>query len=164
MPPRGPCRQRVVAELAAGAADRPDVDESLVGRDPRRRDPRRWGTKPTRPNVTDGETTVNELPNTCPFATAPTLIASGEVAGDPAVPRPKKSRSLPAEITGTTPARTAFETASSRPSVLGSAWGLPPEKLITSIPSATAASKAATISGVFAEQQPPRGCSTLNTR
>ncbi len=55
-----------------------------------------------------GETTDSDGPKTCAFATAPTLIASGAVAGDPAVPRPKKSRSLPAEMIGTTPARTTF--------------------------------------------------------
>ena len=55
----------------------------------------------------------------CEFAVAPTLIASGAVAGEPAVPRPKKSRSFPAEITGTTPARTTFATAGISASVLG---------------------------------------------
>jgi hypothetical protein len=51
-------------------------------------------------------------------------------------------------------------------SVRGSAWGPPPEKLMTSIPSRTAASKAATISGLLAEQQPPSGAGagTLKTR
>ena len=47
--------------------------------------------------------TTMDSPKTCAFATAPTLIASGAVAGEPAVPSPKKSRSFPAEITGTTP-------------------------------------------------------------
>ena len=105
-------------------------------------------------------------PKTCAFATAPTLIASGAVAGEPAVPRPKKSRSFPAEMTGTTPALTTFVTASMRMSVRGSACGPPPEKLMTSIPSLTAASKAATISGLLAEQHPPIGAGfgTLNTR
>ena len=36
-----------------------------------------------------------DAPKTCALATAPTLMASGAVAGDPAVPRPKKSRSFP---------------------------------------------------------------------
>ena len=35
---------------------------------------------------------------------AATVIASGAVPGEPAVPKPKSSRSFPAEITGTTPA------------------------------------------------------------
>ena len=46
----------------------------------------------------------------------------------------------------------------------GSACGPPPEKLITSIPSCTAASNAFTISGVVPEQQPPSGSGTLKTR
>ena len=145
-----------LAELAVDARDRPDVDEPLVRGDPCRRDGvggheghARKPARARRPAAT--------LPNTCAFATAPTLIASGAVAGDPAVPRPKKSRSLPAEITGTTPARTTFVTAGIEDVVRGSACGPPPEKLMTSIPSRTAASKAATISGLFAEQQPPSG-------
>ena len=69
-----------------------------------------------------GDTTEIDGPNTCPLAMAPTLIASGAVAGDPAVPSPKKSRSLPAEMTGTTPARTTLVTAWMRMSVRGSAW------------------------------------------
>jgi hypothetical protein len=111
-----------------------------------------------------GEVTEIDGPNTCAFAVAPTAIASGAVAGDPVVPRPKKSRSFPAEMTATTPARTTFATAGTRPSVRGSACGPPPEKLMTSIPSLTAASNAATISGVFAEQHPPSGSGTLKTR
>ncbi len=120
------------------------------------------GIGPTPP----GATTVIAGPKTCAFATAPTLIASGAVAGEPAVPSPKKSRSLPAEMTGTTPARTMFVTAGMRTSVRGSACGPPPEKLMMSIPSRTAASNAATISGLFAEQQPPSGAGagTLKTR
>ena len=123
------------------------------------------GAKGIRPSP-PGETTVSDGPKTCAFATAPTLIASGAVAGEPAVPRPKKSRSFPAEMTGTTPARTTFATASMRMSVRGSACGPPPEKLMTSMPSRTAASNAATISGLFAEQQPPSGAGagTLKTR
>ena len=46
----------------------------------------------------------------------------------------------------------------------GSDCGPPPEKLRMSIPSATAASKAATISGVVPEQHPPSGSGTLKTR
>ena len=113
-----------------------------------------------------GARTVIDGPKTCAFAVAPTLIASGAVAGEPAVPSPKKSRSFPAEMIGTTPARTMFATAGMSTSVRGSACGPPPEKLMMSIPSRTAASKAATISGLFAEQQPPSGAGagTLKTR
>ena len=121
-------------------------------------------TNGIRPNVTAGETTVIDASKTCPFAVAPTLIASGAVEGEPLVPSPKKSRSFPAEMTGTTPARTTFVIVAIIASVRGSAWGPPPEKLMTSIPSVTAASKAATISGVVPEQQPPSGSGTLKTR
>ncbi len=121
-------------------------------------------TNGIRPNETDGATTDIEFPNTCALAVEPTLMASGDVAGDPAVPRPKKSRSFPADTIGTTPARTTFATVGMSASVRGSACGPPPEKLMMSIPSATAASKAATISGVVPEQHPPRGSGTLNTR
>ena len=96
------------------------------------------------------------------FVTAATEIASGAVPGDPTDPRPKSSRSLPAAITGTTPADATLWTASTSASFAGSVIGPPPEKLITSIPSATADSKAATISGVLAER--PLGVGTVNTR
>ena len=121
-------------------------------------------TKGIRARDTPGVTTVIDASKLCALVVAPTLIASGEVAGEPAVPRPKKSRSFPAEMIGTTPARTVFATAGIIASVRGSACGPPPEKLMTSIPSATAASNAATISGVVPEQQPPSGSGTLNTR
>ena len=96
------------------------------------------------------------------FDAAATEIASGATPGDPAEPRPNSSRSFPAEITGTTPAAATFATASTSASFCGSAWGPPPEKLITSIPSRTAASKAAMISGVLATT--PTGVGTVNTR
>jgi hypothetical protein len=86
----------------------------------------------------------------CEFDVAATEIASGAVPGEPALPSPKSSRSLPAAITGTTPASAVFRTASFIASLAGSVSGPPPEKLITFIPSETAASKARTISGVFA--------------
>ncbi len=121
------------------------------------------GTNAIRPNETAGDATTNDELKMCEFAVAPTLIASGDVAGEPAVPSPKKSRSFPAEITGTTPARATFATAGMRASVLGSDCGPPPEKLMMSMPSATAASNAATISAVDPEQQPPSGDGTLKT-
>ena len=99
---------------------------------------------------------------TCEFETAATEIASGALPGEPAVPRPKSSRSLPAAITGTTPASAVLRTASFIASFAGSVWGPPPEKLITFIPSATAASNACTISGVFAWW--PSGVGTVKTR
>ena len=112
------------------------------------------------------EVTVSARPNTCWFDTAATLIASGAVLGEPTEPRPKRSRSLPAEMTGTTPARATFAITSTIASEAGSPCGPPPEKLMTSIPSVTAASNAAAISGVFAEQQSSGkiGLGRLNTR
>src|SRR6266511_5665084 len=50
---------------------------------------------------TAGERTLRAGVKTCALVTAATLIASGAVLGEPTVPNPKRSRSLPAEITGT---------------------------------------------------------------
>jgi hypothetical protein len=85
--------------------------------------------------------------NTCAFVTAATEMAFCAVPGEPAEPAPKSSPSLPAAITGTTPAAATLFTAGIRTSLTGSASGPPPEKLITSIPSITACSNAAAISG-----------------
>jgi hypothetical protein len=109
-----------------------------------------------------GAVTVSVGEKTCAFETAATLIASGAVPGAPTLPRPKSSRSFPAEMTGTTPAAATLRTASTSASFAGSSIGPPPEKLITSIPSATASSKAATICGVKALF--PTGVGALNTR
>ena len=79
--------------------------------------------------------------------TAPTVIALGVAAGEPTEPRPNWSKSLPAETTGTTPARAAASSALTTMSRAGSISGSPSDMLITSIPSATAASIAATSSG-----------------
>ena len=76
--------------------------------------------------------------------TAPTVIASGVEPGDETEPRPKSSKSFPAATTGTTPARAAAPRASATMSRVGSISGSPRERLITSMPSATAASMAAT--------------------
>src|SRR5438132_6521604 len=63
--------------------------------------------------------------NTWSFDTAATVIASGATPGDPTVPRPKSSRSFPAEMTGTTPAAATLWTASISTSVDGSLSGPP---------------------------------------
>ena len=94
-----------------------------------------------------GETTVSSRPKKCELETAATVTASGAEPGDCTVPRPKSSRSFPAAITGTTPAAATFRIVSIIASLAGSVSGPPPEKLITSIPSATALSNAAAISG-----------------
>ena len=109
-----------------------------------------------------GAVTSSAGAKTWVFETAATEIASGAVPGEPSEPSPKSSRSFPAAITVTTPAATTPCTASTSASFAGSICGPPPEKLITSIPSATAASKAAMISGVFATW--PIGVGTVNTR
>ena len=96
------------------------------------------------------------------FVTAATAMPAGAVPGDPVEPRPKSSRSFPAAITGTTPAAATFRTVSIIASLTGSVSGPPPEKLITFIPSPTADSNAATISGVFATW--PIGVGTVKTR
>src|SRR5207237_9660318 len=49
-----------------------------------------------------GAVTSSAGAKTCVFDTAATEIASGAVAGEPADPSPKSSRSFPAAITGTT--------------------------------------------------------------
>ena len=62
-----------------------------------------------------GPVTVSSVPKTCRFETAATEIAAGALLGEPTEPRPKSSRSFPAEITGTTPAAaTLFERVDQR--------------------------------------------------
>ena len=106
--------------------------------------------------------TVSAGEKTWLFETAATEIASGTVPGEPALPSPKSSRSFPAEMTGTTPAFTTLATVSYIASLTGSVCGPPPEKLMTSMPSATASSNAFTISGVLAMF--PIGDGALKTR
>ena len=107
--------------------------------------------------------TVSSGPKTWRLEDAATEIADGALLGDPTEPSPKSSRSFPAEITGTTPAAATFSSAWISASLDGSASGPPPEKLITSMPSFTADSKASTIWGVKASSPPVR-TGTLNTR
>ena len=92
------------------------------------------------------------------------MIASGALAGESIDPRPTSVKSLPAAITGTTPAAATFLTVSIIASYAGSVSGPPPEKLITFMPSETALSKAETISGVSAKSPPTSGAGTLKTR
>ena len=123
---------------------------------------RRRSASGTAPSDGGPPTTESAGAKTCEFEVAATEIASGAVPGEPVVPRPKSSRSLPAAITGTTPASATLRTASYIASFAGSVCGPPPEKLMTFIPSATAASNACTISGVFAWW--PSGVGTVKTR
>ena len=117
---------------------------------------------PARSAGAPGERTASTGEKTCVFEVAATVIASGAVPGEPIVPMPNSSRSLPAEMTGTTPASTTLWITSTIASFAGSVSAPPPEKLITSIPSRTADSNAAAISGVLAIC--PIGVGTLKTR
>ena len=75
----------------------------------------------------DGTLTARAGAKTCELDVAATPIASGAVDGDPVEPKPKSSRSFPAEATTTTPARVTFATVSIIASVRGSMAGEPPE-------------------------------------
>ncbi len=90
-----------------------------------------------------------------PGVTAATVIAAAELPGDETEPRPKSWKSFPAATTGTTPAAAAASSASATTSRVGSISGSPMERLITSMPSATAASIAATSSGAFPSRPTP---------
>ncbi len=124
--------------LAVGADDRRDVDEGLVGARPRVRElradrvlDRNRAERSGGPPVTL-ESAVREDVR---VDVAATVIASGAAAGEPTVPSPKSSRSLPAAITGTTPASVTLWIVSNIASFAGSVCGPPPEKLMTFMPS-----------------------------
>ena len=81
-----------------------------------------------------------------PTSTAAAVIALAALPGESIEPLPYSPRSLPAATTGTTPASAAASIAFVTMSRLGSISGSPSERLMTSMPSATAASIPATIS------------------
>ncbi len=83
------------------------------------------------------------------FVDAATVIALGVFAGEPTDPKPKSPKSFPAATTGITPAAAAPSSARTTRSRDGSTSGSPSERLITFIPSLTAASIAAAISAEF---------------
>ena len=83
------------------------------------------------------------------FVTAAAVIAPEALPGDETDPPPKSSNSLPAAIVGTTPAFAAPFSAATTMSREASISGSPSERLTTSMPSATAASIAAAISGAL---------------
>ena len=91
-----------------------------------------------------------------------TVIALAAEPGEPIVPRPKSSKSFPAAVVTTTPARVAPSTAATTMSRAGSISGSPSERLITSMPSRTAASMPAAISGAF-PSSPTSGVGTVST-
>ena len=88
---------------------------------------------------------------------AATVIARSELPGDVTDPAPCSSKLLPAATTGTTPAAAAPSSAAATMSRLGSISASPSERLITSIPSRTAASIPATISAEFPFSPNPLG-------
>ncbi len=89
---------------------------------------------------------ASSLPEASGSVTAPTVIARSDVPGEISDPAPTSSKSFPAATTGTTPAAAAASSARATMSLEGSISGSPSERLITFIPSSTAASIAATIS------------------
>jgi hypothetical protein len=95
---------------------------------------------------------------------APTVIADGAEPGDVTEPCPKAPKSFPAATTGTTPARAAPSSARTTMSRLSAISGSPIERLITSIPSATAASMPAAISGEFPSSPTSAAVGTVRTR
>gem|GEM_PF-5041607 len=76
-------------------------------------------------------------------------MALAALPGELIEPWPFSPYSFPAAATTTTPAALAASTALATTSLRGDISGSPMERLITFIPSETAASMAATISGEF---------------
>ena len=103
------------------------------------------------------------MPGAVPDVLAPTVIARVELPGDDSEPSPKSSKSFPAATTGTTPAAAAASSASATTSRDGSISGSPIERLMTSIPSVTAASIAATISGALPSSPTFASVGTVST-
>src|SRR5215207_43168 len=97
-----------------------------------------------------------------PFETEATLIADAALAGELTEPSWKRPYSFPAAATVVTPAAAAPSIASATRSRVGSISGSPSERLITSIPSATAASIPAAISGAL-PLRPNPSVGTVNT-
>ena len=94
--------------------------------------------------------------------TAATVIACADVPGEATEPPPNSSKSFPAATTGTTPAAAAASSASATRSRDGSTSGSPIERLITFMPSATAASMAATISAALPSSPTPASVGTVS--
>ena len=94
---------------------------------------------------------------------AATVIARAAVPGEPTEPPPSSRKSLPAATTETTPAAAALSSARATASRSGSTSGSPSERLITSIPSTTAASIAATISGELPFRPNPPSVGVVST-
>ena len=84
-----------------------------------------------------------------PVVDAAAVMASGALPGEPTEPLPSASPSFPAAMHGTTPASAAPSIAFTTMSRDCSISGSPSERLITSMPSATACSIAFAISGAL---------------
>src|SRR4029079_7987397 len=90
----------------------------------------------------------NDATASC-LLTAAAVIALAALPGEEMLPYPKSENSFPAATAGTTPASAAALIAAPTRSRDGSISGSPSDRLITSMPSRTAASIPAAISGAF---------------
>ena len=127
-----------MAQASPGAAERIEAPGALTSG--------LWRSESGVGPLDENEATTSSGPSRF-VVTAPTVIAAGAEPGEPTEPRPNSEKSFPAETTGTTPARAAASSACTTMSREGSISGSPRDMLITSIPSCTAASIAATSSG-----------------
>ena len=94
---------------------------------------------------------------------AATVIARSELPGDVSEPFPNSPKSFPAATTGITPAAAAPSSARATRSRPGSISASPSERLITSIPSRTAASIPAMISGELPFRPKPAAVGMVRT-
>jgi len=95
-----------------------------------------------------GPALENEATTDC-LLTAAAVIACAALPGEDTLPPPKSAKSFPAAIVGTTPASAAPLIAATTRSREGSTSGSPSDRLTTSMPSWTAASTPAAISGAL---------------
>ena len=98
---------------------------------------------------TDEKFAITSATTPRPVVDAAVVIASGASAGELTEPLPPLPPSLPAAMHGTTPAFAAPSIALTTMSRAGSISGSPSDRLITSMPSATAWSIAFAISGAL---------------
>src|SRR2546430_16290988 len=104
-----------------------------------------------------GAVTFSSGRKTCTSETAATEIAWGALLGEPIEPRPKSSRSLPAEMTGTTPAAATLSTASISASLAGFGSGPPPGAVIPALSAGGPPPHAAGVAGVPGAEGPDGG-------
>ncbi|MEZ5101894.1 MAG: hypothetical protein R3C15_19265 [Thermoleophilia bacterium] len=111
-----------------------------------------------------GAATWPATPTVRSLVAAATVIARAAEPGEETDPLPLASNSFPAATTGTTPRAAALSSAIATRSRPGPTSGSPIDRLITSIPSATAASIAARISGEFPSRPTPESVGTVSAR